>query len=479
MASRRPSCTASWRWAASSRIRLLLPVPSNGHWMPLTSIVAAASMAVLGPTYGTGTIPLIILSALIVPLTYLVSWELWGSRWVAIVAAVLAIFAGPLLIMYPSADNFAVFGATGAASLYCSMRAVKAAAARTLLVAAGAFAGLATLARVDGVLLTVAVATAWFVRRGWSPWRNVASGGASLAWGLASAAAFLLVLAPWLVRQLHRLRLAAALGRRPYALDQVLQRAVLHRPRGESRHLPRLGVAEHRPVQAHLVGRARRPHGRAAGRHLPHLLPRRALDLPTTLGAGSLLRVLRGHVLRDGRALHLPCAKGRLLPLGTGMAAVGRGDLCGRGRASSRPPSAGSGRSSEGLPTQRFVAVAGLGGAAVLSLIGSTILFQQWDRSRVRDEQLAAFLRANAEPEDVFMASDPASIYPLTGNQGVAAPFDPFRVIEQVVDAYDVRWVVVLSAGGGEPDPLNMWDGASGTDSEGAASVVPARGARL
>ena len=29
----------------------LLPVPSNGHWMPLTSIVAAASMAVLGPTY--------------------------------------------------------------------------------------------------------------------------------------------------------------------------------------------------------------------------------------------------------------------------------------------------------------------------------------------------------------------------------------------------------------------------------------------
>ena len=72
--------------------------------------------------------------------------------------------------------------------------------------------------------------------------------------------------------------------------------------------------------------------------------------------------------------------------------------------------------------THRFVAVAGLGGAAVLSLIGSAILFQQWDRSRVRDEQVAAFLRANAEPEDVFMASDPASIYPLTGNQGVAAP---------------------------------------------------------
>ena len=112
--------------------------------------------------------------------------------------------------------------------------------------------------------------------------------------------------------------------------------------------------------------------------------------------------------------------------------------------------------------THRFLAVAGVAGAVVLSVIGSAILFQQWDRSRVRDEQVAAFLRANAEPDDVFMASDPASIYPLTGNPGVAAPFDPFRVIEQVVDAYDVRWVVVLSPGDGEPDPLNMWDGAAG-----------------
>ena len=53
------------------------------------------------------------------------------------------------------------------------------------------------------------------------------------------------------------------------------------------------------------------------------------------------------------------------------------------------------------------------------------------------------------------MASDPASLHPLTGLPGVAAPFDPFAVIEDVVDAYDVEWVVVLSPGEGEPDPLN------------------------
>ena len=41
-----------------------------------------------------------------------------GRPWAS---GILAIFAGPLLIMYPTTDNFAVFGATGAASLYCSM----------------------------------------------------------------------------------------------------------------------------------------------------------------------------------------------------------------------------------------------------------------------------------------------------------------------------------------------------------------------
>ena len=125
--------------------------------------------------------------------------------------------------------------------------------------------------------------------------------------------------------------------------------------------------------------------------------------------------------------------------------------------------------------THRFLAVAGLAGAVVLSVVGSVILFDQWDRSRLRDEQAAAFLRENAAPDDVFMASDPASLHPLTGNPGLAAPFDPYDVIEQVVAAYDVEWVVVLRPGPGETDPLGLWDGAAATDSEGNhPSFLPA-----
>jgi hypothetical protein len=117
--------------------------------------------------------------------------------------------------------------------------------------------------------------------------------------------------------------------------------------------------------------------------------------------------------------------------------------------------------------THRFIAVAGVVGAGALSVIGSATLYADWDHSRVRDAEAAAFLREAADPDDVVMASDPASLYPLTGLRGLAAPFDPFNVIGEVVDAYDVRWVVVLSPGDGQPDPLNLWDGAAGVDSEG------------
>ena len=75
----------------------------------------------------------------------------------------------------------------------------------------------------------------------------------------------------------------------------------------------------------------------------------------------------------------------------------------------------------------------------------------------------------------MFSSLDPASLQPLTDLPGLAAPFDPFAVIEKVVDAYEVEWVVVLRPGPGETDPLNLWDGAAGVDSQGEhPSFLPA-----
>ena len=111
----------------------------------------------------------------------------------------LAIFSGPLLVYYPHVENFAVFGALGAGAIASAIRAAQPGSAAGWLVASGALTGGATLARIDGVLLVVAPATAWLIR---SEFRRPAG----WAIGVASAAAFALVLAPWLARNLAVLK---------------------------------------------------------------------------------------------------------------------------------------------------------------------------------------------------------------------------------------------------------------------------------
>ncbi|MDH4334668.1 MAG: hypothetical protein OEW24_05325, partial [Chloroflexota bacterium] len=71
------------------------------------------------------------------------------------------------------------------------------------------------------------------------------------------------------------------------------------------------------------------------------------------------------------------------------------------------------------------------------------------------------------DPSAVVMAYDPAALRALSGNPGVAPPFDPYPVIDQVVEAYDVRWVVVTLRDGETRDPLGLWDGAQATDADG------------
>jgi hypothetical protein len=444
-----------------------LPVPSNAHWMPLTSIIAAASMAVFGPTYAAGTVPLVLLSALVVPLTYLVAWELFGVRWQAMAAAILAIFAGPLLILYPSVDNFAVFGLAGAGSLYASTRAVRAASAAPWLIAGGALAGLATLSRIDGVLLTIGVAAAWFVRRGWSPWQVDGGNRASVATGFASAVAFLLVLVPWLIRNVvvFGSPLPSAGGHTLWITSYNEQFSIGHEVSLATYldwgALNIIGSKLESWVD--LVGRSA---GLLGGTFLVFFVAglwifRRRADLAPFLVYFVVMYVVMGAVF----TFHAP--KGAFyhsapawLPWAFAISV-----------AAVAPAATAAGRFWRFLARPRthvFITVAGLVGAIVLSVVGSAILFAAWDRSRQRDGEIAEFLLANADRDDVILASDPASIYPLTGNPGVAAPFDPYRVIEQVVRAYGVEWVVVLSPGDGAPDPLRLWDGAEGVDSEGA-----------
>jgi hypothetical protein len=65
------------------------------------------------------------------------------------------------------------------------------------------------------------------------------------------------------------------------------------------------------------------------------------------------------------------------------------------------------------------------------------------------------------------MFADPSRVWLRTGNPGIAPPFDPFPVIDDVVRAYDVKWLIVTLDEGETRDPLGLWEGATATDING------------
>jgi hypothetical protein len=76
--------------------------------------------------------------------------------------------------------------------------------------------------------------------------------------------------------------------------------------------------------------------------------------------------------------------------------------------------------------------------------IQTLVTTREWSAVRAVDAAVAARLQ-EAPDADRFMAVDPGAINYLTGRQGIVTPHDELPVIERVLRAYDVRWLVLES----------------------------------
>jgi hypothetical protein len=442
-----------------------LPVPSNGHWMPMPEIVAAAAMAAFGPDWRAGQLPMVLLSTLLVPLTYLIGLRFWASRRVALIAGILGIVAGSLLLMYPLVESFAVFGVLGALALLASVLATESVRPGPWLVLAGALAGLASLTRIDGVLLTIAPATAWWVGR--AHWRSVPW---ALAWGAASAAAFLAIVTPWLLRDVAVFGTAfpsagdRLLWIRGYneqfsiSLDLTAGRYFAWGigPIASSKLLALVDVAGRTLTVMGGIFGISLIYGLWAFRRDTRLAPVIAY---ISLMFATMILVFTEHAGK-GAFLHSAPA---WLPFALPMSAAALGLLAtrlGRFWPFLRRPA-----------THRFLEVAGMVGAVVLAVAGAAALLDQWQVRHERLDEAAKFLNRSAQPDDVLMGVDTPSLYLATGLRGVAAPFDPYPVIGDVVGAYGVDWVVLTLDPVTSSDPLGLWDGASAVDADGRSPL--------
>ena len=181
-----------------------LPIPSNGHWMPLASLVQVPFLALLGPTPAASALPFALIGSLAAPLTWAIAREAGSSRPVALGAGVLAAVPALLTAFMAQPDNFSLYQPLVAGALWLTARGLKGHARSFAL--AGLLTGLATLARNDGLLvgLVVALAFLWDRRRSWRAGGGSAPRRPAIPFAAAAASfvLFLLVMAPWWARQL-------------------------------------------------------------------------------------------------------------------------------------------------------------------------------------------------------------------------------------------------------------------------------------
>jgi hypothetical protein len=178
----------------------VLPVPSNAHWLPLASVIQAASMVWLGQNAWAAALPMIAIGSLVAPLVWFIGGEAGSSRTVRIGAALLAGAPGAGAVFMPQPENFAILQPLVAATVYLVARGLK--GHPKSYIAAGALVAFASLSRNDGIFLGLAIALVWFIDRA-RAWRSRGAIQPRLPFAAAVGcfALYCMVMAPWWIRQ--------------------------------------------------------------------------------------------------------------------------------------------------------------------------------------------------------------------------------------------------------------------------------------
>ncbi|MBA3435002.1 MAG: glycosyltransferase family 39 protein, partial [Chloroflexi bacterium] len=183
----------------------VLPIPSNAHWMPLAALVQVPFIWLLGPTTLASGLPFWLAAALAAPLTWAIGRDAGLSRLTAAAGGLLVAIPGAASPFLAQPDNFGLFMLLGALSLWACARGLQ--GDRRSFVLGGLLVGLATLSRNDGVLLGVPLALAFLVDLVRRLRRSRGRASRTYAWRIGwraavlCAGAFLLVTAPWWLRQ--------------------------------------------------------------------------------------------------------------------------------------------------------------------------------------------------------------------------------------------------------------------------------------
>jgi 4-amino-4-deoxy-L-arabinose transferase-like glycosyltransferase len=414
-----------------------LPIPSNAHWMPLASLVQVPFIWLLGPTPLAAALPFWIIGALAAPLTYLIAKDAGTSRVVAITAGVLAAVPAGLLPFMAQPDNIGMYMVLGGLALFLGARAWKG-DLRALMVG-GLVVGAATLSRTDGLLLGIPFAIAGLAQL-WRSRRIRAEAGRWLIAGAVSLGVFLLVVAPWFLRQLAvfgSLTPSAAAGILWVTKYEQLW-SVSDPPTIQSFLAQGLG-----PLLMSRLG------GLVAAVGIFVIWPLATVLAPFALIGAWLRR-------RDSRfwaffvygaiffaasvllwAIHIPYgtfihSSASLLPHAFVLTALGL-EAVALWLAARR----------KGWQVQRAT-IMFASAAIIVSVLAAAIqtisTMRVWQHDQTVRQQLIGMVTGVAAGERL-MSGDSGAYEYLFDRPGIASPDDPLPVIEEAARAYDIRWL--------------------------------------
>ncbi len=430
-----------------------LPIPSNEHWMPLASIVEVPFLWLLGPTYLASCLPFWLLSALGASITYLLGIEAGLGRRTSIAAGLLMAMPGAVAPYMSQPDNFSLFMVLGVASMWLCVRG--ASGNRFAFALGGAVVGLAMLARTDGVLLGVPFIVA-FLAEQWPRWRArwrgrgqsrsapALSAPVRIGWiaAIACFGLFLLVMAPWWIRDLQlfgSISPSSSSGRilwiRTYmqlfsVSDQATPATFFAQGLGPllASRIGGLGAAVivlgTQPLLIVLV-----PFmliGTWLHRGNPAFRPWLVYGITFLLFSALVFAV---H-LPYGMALHSGMA---LMPHAYLLSIVGIGATV-RWVAVRRP--------NWDVPraTRNFTAIA-VGLVWVIGAVATLLLAGTWQHEA--NDRTALLSEHPVPATDRLMSADPGAYWYRWGITGVPTSNDPLPVVEKAAALYGVRWLIL------------------------------------
>ncbi len=451
-----------------------LPQPSNAYWMPLASLVSVPTMWLLGPGFRGAQLAHVLLSSFLPVLTYLYARALLGAGQPARLAALLTIFSGTYFVYWVNTDNFTPFALAGAGALMLAGIGEPCPGRWWLLALSGILIALAHLARADGVLLLLVVpAMAWVHWHRLCRSNLAACAANSYAWKAVAAAAalYLLVMLPWLARNLLTFgRLLPAGGSTPFMREynELFSYAFTPSPAYYlGWGLPNILRSKLEALWLNLVAQLQ-------GTHY-YLLPlcvlgawrlRRdartwpfALYFLMLLGAMTLVFTFPGP---RGATFHSASA---LLPYYYTTAAAGLGEavqLAARRLRHWNPP----------VATRNFGYVL-LAFAAALAVGFGVRNVRDWNRHLAQYRAVAAALPPGSERARVMAADPPGFLY-ASGRQSLAIPNDGYPALLAAAAKYGVDYLIVEPA---RPDYLTtlLRGEYSGQEFQAIATVGEAR----